>query len=131
MTIAYFLESEYRFSTFTSIIKLAGLYALLDSKKLFTLLAPDNKAFERMAAQAYSKLINTDKNKLRRVIEYHILPGQFTARDLRHGMRIQTLNGNDVVIHQAAGIIKINTSTIIEMDIVVSNGIIHTINMLL
>lgn len=130
-SIAAFLESEYRFSTLMSIVKLAGLYSILDSKMLLTLLAPDNKAFERMAAQAYSRLINNDKSKLRRIIEYHILPGYFTSNDLHHGSRIQTLNGNDVTIYNKKGTIKINESTIVEMDIIVSNGIIHTLNMLL
>ena len=131
-TIALNLESDPNFTVFLSIIKLSGLYAVLDGDDKYTLFAPDNEAFERLTAPVYARLINEDRKKLRRIMEYHIVPGEYKLDDLSHNSRLQTLNGNDIIITTVNDKqTRINESNIIRGNKWASNGVIHVIDAVL
>lgn len=131
-SIATTLESDTDFTVFLSIIKLSGLYSLLDGDDKYTLFAPNNEAFENLTAPVYARLINEDRKKLRRIMEYHIIPGEYKLDDLTHNSKLQTLNGNDVNITTVnEDQTRINESSIIRPNKLASNGVIHMVNAVL
>jgi uncharacterized surface protein with fasciclin (FAS1) repeats len=112
-------------------MKLAGLYPVLDTLDPITLFAVDNDGFGKMPTAAYARLINEPKEKITRIMQYQIVHGRYNERSLIHGEKIQTLNGNDVRIYKKEDVVKINESSLVDSDIVLSNGIIHTLDALL
>lgn len=130
-SIAAMLESDTRVTIFLSIIKLAGLYTMLNDEKGLTVLAPDNNAFEKLTTAVYSRIINEGRPKLKRIMQYHILPGYYSLLDFRHGSKLQTMNGNDVNITIIGGVVRINDSKIIGAQRTASNGIIHVLDTML
>ena len=130
-SIAVILESDTRLTIFLSIIKLAGLYATLNGEEKFTVFAPDNDAFEKLTAPVYSRIINEGRPKLKRIMQYHILPGKYRLHDFHHGAKLQTLNGNDVNITITDDVVRVNESKIIRPDKIASNGIIHVVDTML
>lgn len=130
-TIIEILEEEPTCSTLLSIVKATGFGMKLALEGPITFFAPENEAFEKMATSEFSRLINESKDKLSRILDYHVVPGHFTLNQFQHGLRIQTLNGNDIIIYNKDGIIKINEGKILSSDINASNGLVHTLDSLL
>lgn len=130
-TIAAYLEDNPVFATFMSLIKFSELYRTLDSTNSVTVFAPQNIAFEKLGGAGFSRLINESRSKLKRIMEYHILDGIHKSKEMIHGSRIQTLNGNDVTIYNKEGAFKINDSVVDQKDIVLQNGVLHIIDKIL
>lgn len=130
-SIAVILESDTRLTTFLSIIKLAGLYSILNGEETFTVFAPDNNAFEKLTAPVYSRIINEGRPKLMRIMQYHILSGKHRLQDFVHGSKLQTMNGNDVNITIDGDVVRINESKIVRANKIASNGVIHVVDTML
>jgi uncharacterized surface protein with fasciclin (FAS1) repeats len=112
-------------STLVSAVQSAGLVAPLSGKGPFTVFAPTNDAFAKLAALPSSET-------LKNVLLYHVASGAFTARDLRHKRSLQTLLGERIQIRFQNGMLILNDSVgIVTKDIVASNGIVHVINAVL
>lgn len=102
----------------------AGLAETLQGDGPFTLFAPDDTAFTRM-------LIGDeldDPEKLRTILTYHLVPGRYTANDIRELENIETVNGKSLTIGLDDDDIVVDDGKFIASDIECSNGIIHIID---
>lgn len=112
-------------STLVSAVQGAGLVAPLSGKGPFTVFAPTNDAFAKLAALPTG-------DTLKNVLLYHVANGAFTARDLRHKRSLQTLLGEKIKIRFERGMLVLNDSVgIVTKDIIASNGIVHVIDAVL
>ena len=124
--------------TLVAAVKAAGLVDTLAGKGPFTLFAPTDAAFARLAAGTVEGLLQpANRDQLRAVLTYHVVPGKFTSANLVEAIRnnggkatLKTvqggtitarLSGESVVITDAAG----GTATVTGADLVQSNGVIH------
>lgn len=131
------LERAAAFSTLVAAVKFAGLEgALSDPKAHLTLLAPDNRAFERTLASLGLKASDllTEKNKalLTEILLYHVVEGEARASDVRaaNGKTIPTLQGEGVKVRAwPFGFIELNERTYVTRpDIDAANGVMHVIS---
>src|ERR1700731_2801833 len=72
------------FTTLASGIKAAGLASTLAGKGPFTVFAPTDEAFNKLPFGAMDALFK-DSAKLKAVLNYHVIPGHVTARDMKSG----------------------------------------------
>ncbi|CEK11515.1 fasciclin domain-containing protein [Legionella hackeliae] len=117
------------FSTLVSLVKEAGLVDELQGEGPFTIFAPTNEAFEAVPSDTLSAL-KADKEKLKKVLLYHVLKGKVMASDVKSGM-VPTLEGQDLSIKVNNGTVMVNDAKVVGTDINASNGVIHVINKVL
>ncbi|WMW23966.1 fasciclin domain-containing protein [Methanolobus sediminis] len=95
----------------------------------FTIFAPVESAFEPIPDDVIDESFD-DHDYLLGIINYHIVEGRYTTKDLEGLTELETISGNKLKITVKDGI-KVDTANIIEADIECSNGIIHAIDEIL
>jgi uncharacterized surface protein with fasciclin (FAS1) repeats len=119
-------------------VKAAGLVDTLASGGPFTVFAPTDAAFARLPAGTVDTLLQpANRDQLRAVLTYHVVPGKVTSKDLVEAIRenggratlttvqggtiTATMAGSSVAIIDAAG----GSAMVTMADLVQSNGVIH------
>lgn len=134
------LENE-NFTTLVAALKAADLVETLGSEGPFTVFAPVNAAFDKLPEGTVANLLKPEnKATLAAVLTYHVVAGEFKAKDVvnaitaNHGSFVittiqggkltATLNDGKVILTDEKG----NVSTVIIADVDASNGVIHAID---
>lgn len=117
-------------STFTKLIKQAGLESALEGAGPVTVFAPSDEAFKAMPAAALDKLAK-DPEHLKAVLNYHVLPGLMKAADFEGSKQITTVNGAKATVAKAGDFVTIDEALVTKADITSGNGVIHVIDRLL
>jgi len=120
------------FTTLVAALSAANLVGALSSPASpFTVFAPTDDAFAGLPNGLVECLLQ-DQNLpvLSDILLYHVASGEALSTDLRNGMRIQTLLGEEVIVDLNNGV-KINDATVVGADVRASNGVIHVINQVL
>ena len=115
-----------RFTTLTAAIEAAGLSAELAGKGPFTVFAPTDEAFKKLPSGAYDRLLN-DAGKLKAVLNYHVVAGHLTARDMKSG-EMATLQGTSLMAVVSSSDVRVNEARVTKADTVATNGIVHAID---
>ncbi len=122
-------------------LKAAGLDATLAGPGPYTVLAPDDAAFDKMPAGALDTLMKPEaRADLTALLTYHILPGTILAGDIGKavdtgkgkavlatmggGTLTATREGNAIVLTDSAG----GKARITKADDNRSNGVIHHVD---
>ena len=134
-TIAEIAANNDNLTILTAALKSAGLDTMLMEDTKYTVFAPTDDAFapvlEKLGVTKDELLAN--KDLLKTVLPYHVVPMEVKAADIPYGTDIETANGKtisiseDNVITDATG----NTANITGTNIMASNGVIHTIDTVL
>lgn len=124
--------------TLVAAVKAAGLVKTLAGKGPFTLFAPTDAAFARLPAGTVDTLLQpANRDKLRAVLTYHVVPGKITSADLVEAIRegggkatLKTVQGGTITASLSSGAVVITdaaggTATVTKADLVQSNGVIH------
>src|ERR1700685_2672813 len=114
------------FTTLVAGIKAAGLTDTLTGKGPFTMFAPTEEAFKKLPAGALDALLK-DSAKLKAVLNYHIIAGHVTARDMKSG-EVMTLQGSALTAVVTSSGVRVNGAHVKRADMVATNGIIHEID---
>lgn len=131
-------------SKFGAALKSAGLDATLAGPGPYTVLAPNDAAFDKMPAGALDTLMKPEaRADLTALLTYHILPGAILAEDIGKaidagqgkaviatmggGTLTATREGDAIVLSDAAG----GKASILQPDDKRSNGVIHQIDTVL
>lgn len=128
-------------STVVAAVKAAGLVDTLKSEGPFTVFAPNNAAFEALPAGTVDTLLKPEsKDALVKVLTYHVVPGTYTAADLKvmasKGETLKTVQGGTLTIVSENNEIKIQDAmgkkvSIETPDVISSNGVTHVIKSVL
>lgn len=134
------VESKYH-TTLVAAVKAAELVDVLSSKGPFTVFAPTNEAFAKLPKGTVETLLKPEnKATLQAVLTCHVVAGTLdskavveaitkgkgsvTLTTVQGGKLIASLSGKNVILTDEKG----NKSTITEVDIISSNGVIHVID---
>ena len=128
--IADVVEDNSSLKTLANLIDEADLEDTLDDAGPYTLFAPSDQAFAALPEATRQRLLQPQNRELlREVLTYHVVPGQLSASQLQ-SQEIQTLGNNPVNIQvdQANNQVRINDARVTQPDIQASNGVIHIID---
>ncbi len=114
------------FKTLIQAVQAAGLTDALEGAGPLTLFAPTDAAFAKVPKETLEGLL-ADKEKLSKVLTYHVAAGKYTANDVMGTSRITTLEGGDLTIDASDGV-KVDEAHVTQADIVADNGVIHEID---
>lgn len=130
-TIVAVASANDNFSTLKAALEAAGLTETLSGKGPFTVFAPTNAAFEALGEEKVQALLKPEnKDKLIKVLTYHVVPGQVMSTQLRPGTA-KTVEGGTVMVMVKDGKVKINNAQVTQADVKASNGVIHVIDTVL
>ena len=123
------------FSTLVSLVQKAGLVQALSGAGPFTVFAPTNAAFEKLAkaAPATYQAVLADPALLAKVLTYHVVAGDITAAQAsgvaQQEGKVNALQGEPISFSLKAGKLTLNGSaTVVAADIRATNGVIHVID---
>jgi len=119
------------FSVFSRLLGTSGTDEIFSHGGEFTVFAPTNDAFGKIADRQMETLLNEpDHTALKRLLSYHVLPGKLWAAKLATLGTAQSVTGDEVKFTDDRGI-KINNSGLLGRNIGASNGIIHALDTVL
>ena len=120
------------FKTLTAAVKAAGLEETLRSAGPFTVFAPTDEAFAKLPAGTVDNLLKPEnKEKLRAILTFHVVPGKVTSSKVVKLDSAKTVQGGTVAIKTANGGVMVNNARVIKADVEASNGVIHVIDAVL
>ena len=117
------------FKTLAAALQAAGLVDTLKGPGPFTVFAPTDEAFAKLLAGTVENLLKPEnKDKLRAILTYHVVPGRVMASQVTKLKSAKTVEGSEVKIAVAGGKVKIDNATVVKTDLAASNGVIHVID---
>jgi len=120
------------FNTLVAAVKAAGLVDSLKGAGPFTVFAPTDEAFAKLPAGTLENLLKPEnKDQLRKILTYHVVPGEVMAKDVLKLHAAKTLEGGSLKIQAGNGAVMVNNAHVIKTDIAASNGVIHVIDTVL
>jgi uncharacterized surface protein with fasciclin (FAS1) repeats/uncharacterized membrane protein YuzA (DUF378 family) len=116
-----------QFQTLAAAIQAAGLSETLSGKGPFTVFAPTDAAFAKLPKGTVEALLQ-DKEKLAKILTYHVVPGKLMAADVVKLKDASTVQGQKVKFSTSKDGVKINDAKILSTDVAANNGVIHVID---
>lgn len=117
------------FKTLAAALQAAGLVETLKGDGPFTVFAPTDEAFAKLPAGTVEDLLKPEnREKLRAVLTYHVVPGKVMAAQVTKMNAAKTVQGGAVTIKAAGGKVMVDNANVVKADIEASNGVIHVID---
>jgi uncharacterized surface protein with fasciclin (FAS1) repeats len=117
------------FNTLAKALKAADLVDTLKGTGPFTVFAPTDQAFNNLPPGALEVLLKPEnKDQLRSILTYHVVPGRVTASDVVKLTSAKTVNGEELRISFLKGVVRLNDSRVTKTDIAATNGLIHVVD---
>jgi transforming growth factor-beta-induced protein len=122
-----------RFKTLVVALTAADLVAALKSPGPFTVFAPTDAAFAKLPPGTVDNLLKPEnKPLLIKILTYHVVAGKaLKAADilaLNPPYELQMLNNLSTQINVDMGKVKVDDATVIQADVLATNGVIHAID---
>jgi uncharacterized surface protein with fasciclin (FAS1) repeats len=123
-------------TTLVTAVKAAGLVDTLKGTGPFTVFAPTNDAFDKLPAGTVDTLLKPEnKDKLVKILTYHVVSGNYDAKELMGKTELKTVEGDTLTLKTMDGKLMVGNDksmgTVTKPDIKCSNGTIHWIDTVL
>lgn len=117
------------FKTLAAALGAAGLVDTLKSQGPFTVFAPTDAAFANLPKGTVEGLLKPEnRDKLVKILTYHVVPGRVTASDVVKLSKAKTVEGSEAKVTVSQGNVMIDNAKVVQTDIPASNGVIHVID---
>ena len=116
-------------STLARLLGEAGLTDTLRSPGPFTVFAPTDEAFKAVPAATMAQLAK-DKDMLRSVLTYHVVPGKVMAAEVKNGPA-KTVQGANLALSRSGTFVTVEDAVVQVADVPVTNGVVHIIDTVL
>lgn len=116
-------------STLTRLLNEAGLADTLRGAGPFTVFAPSDAAFKAVPAATMAQLAS-DKDMLRSVLTFHVVPGKVLAAEVKNGP-VKSVQGANLALSRAGTFVTVEDAVVQVADVPVTNGVVHIIDTVL
>lgn len=113
-------------STLNKLIIDSGLAETLKGAGPFTVFAPSDEAFKAVPAKTMAELA-ANKELLRSVLTYHVVPGKVMAADVKTGP-VKSVQGANLALGLAGTFVTVEDALVTQADVPVTNGVVHIID---
>jgi transforming growth factor-beta-induced protein len=136
-TIVDIASSDPNFSVLVQAVVFAGLDGILDGRGQYTVFAPTNQAFvDLLGALGLTPeqlFVDANKELVRKILKYHVAPGERFAKDVLESTRIRTFSREFAYVQMMNNMPQIGNpkygyANIVATDIDASNGVIHVLD---
>jgi uncharacterized surface protein with fasciclin (FAS1) repeats len=120
------------FKTLARALDAAGLVDTLKGAGPFTVFAPTDEAFAKLPAGTLDSLLKPEnKDKLRRILTYHVVAGKVMAADVVKLHAAKAVSGDTIAVASGSGGVTVDAAHVVKTDTAASNGVIHVIDTVL
>ncbi|BAV07441.1 fasciclin domain-containing protein [Filimonas lacunae] len=113
-------------------VTVSGFEQVLNGAGPFTVFAPSDIAFGKLASGVYRELLKPEnKVKLTDLLNCHTVAGEIEFSSLKDGDKLQSLNGKELLVSVIGDSVRVNGAIIQSRDAVSSNGIVHSLDAIL
>jgi len=117
------------FKTLAKALDAAGLVTTLKGAGPFTVFAPTDEAFAKLPDGTLETLLKPEnKEKLRRILTYHVVAGKVMASDVVKLQSAKAVSGDTITVKVEDGAVHVDSATVTSTDVLASNGVIHVID---
>jgi uncharacterized surface protein with fasciclin (FAS1) repeats len=117
------------FKTLAKALDAAGLVTTLKGAGPFTVFAPTDEAFAKLPDGTLETLLKPEnKEKLRRILTYHVVAGTVMASDVVKLQSAKAASGETITVKVKDGVVHVDNATVTRADVLASNGVIHVID---
>jgi uncharacterized surface protein with fasciclin (FAS1) repeats len=116
-------------STLNRLLGEAGLADTLRGAGPFTVFAPSDEAFKAVPAATMAQLAS-DKEMLRSVLTFHVVPGKVMAAEVKNGP-MKTVQGANLALSRSGTFVTVEDAVVQVADVPVTNGVVHIIDTVL
>jgi uncharacterized surface protein with fasciclin (FAS1) repeats len=117
------------FNTLAKALKAADLVDTLKGPGPYTVFAPTDEAFNNLPPGALEVLLKPEnKEQVRSILTYHVVPGRVTAADVVKLTSAKTVGGQEVRISVLKGVVRVNDAKVTKTNLAASNGLIHVVD---
>jgi len=128
-TLADTAAANPQLSTLNRLINEAGLAETLRGPGPYTVFAPTDDAFKAVPPATLEALAK-DKNRLKTVLSYHVVPGTLTSSDVKNGP-VKTVQGGDVTLYKSGTFLTVEEAVVTTPDVRATNGVIQVVDKVL
>ena len=122
-------QGERSLSTLVKAVTAAELVDTLKAEGPYTVFAPTNDAFAALGNEQLKELLQPEnRDQLKSILTYHVVPGELTADKLEDGQKLETVQGDSLTVSISGGTVKIDDATVVRPDVDASNGVVHVID---
>jgi uncharacterized surface protein with fasciclin (FAS1) repeats len=119
------------FNTLVAAVQAAGLEPTLSGEGPYTVFAPTDEAFAALPEGTVEKLTKPENQAaLQQILSYHVVEGEVPAAEIQSGP-VGTVEGGDLEVTADAGEVTVNGASVVQPDVVASNGVIHVVDTVL
>lgn len=115
-----------QFTTLLSALKTASMTDMLRAPGPYTLFAPTDEAFKKLAPGALNSMIK-DLRRLKLLLTHHIVAGTHSAESLLPG-DLKVIEGVPLVVTLDGANVTVSGAKVVQADIKASNGVIHALD---
>jgi uncharacterized surface protein with fasciclin (FAS1) repeats len=117
------------FTTLAKALQAADLVETLKGKGPYTVFAPTDEAFGKLPAATLNDLLKPEnKQKLQRILTYHVVPGRVSSADVVKMRTAKAVSGDSIDIKASGGTVMVDGARVVKSDVQASNGLIHVID---
>ena len=117
------------FKTLAKALDAAGLVTTLKGSGPFTVFAPTDEAFAKLPAGTLETLLKPEnKEKLQRILTYHVVSGKVMASDVVKLQSTKAVSGDTITVKVRNDVVHVDNATVTKADVTASNGVIHVID---
>lgn len=107
-----------------------GVSSALVEGGRFTIFAPTDAAFAALPPGTLDRLLlPQNRALLTQILAYHVAAGELRSSQIRTG-GVRTLGGG-IAVRVIPGRVIVNDGSVVQADILASNGVIHAVNRVL
>ncbi|HET9747534.1 MAG TPA: fasciclin domain-containing protein [Chitinophagaceae bacterium] len=119
-------------ATMSQTVKAAGLDVELSKMGPFTVFAPSEIAFGKLANGILTDWMKPESMiKLSAILHHHVVKGKTSFKDLKDGKKLVSVNGWELQVRVANGEVTINGAKVQSRDTEASNGVVHSLDTVL
>lgn len=118
--------------TLVRAVQAAGLDGVLASQGPFTVFAPSDAAFEKIAPETLRMLLQPgNRETLVSILQHHVVADRLDAANAVQLSTLTTLAGSELEVDFADGRVRVADANIVSNDIRCSNGYLHIVDTVL
>lgn len=131
-TLDEVLAADGRFTTFLSLLEMAGLKDdLADLSQTYTVFAPTDAAFEQLPGEQLDEWL-ADPESLETILSYHLVGDTLGINQIVTDDFIPTLEGRPLIVSTDDNLrVSINNRPLESFNIIAANGVIHAVDTVL
>ena len=120
-----------QFNTFVKAVNDTNLTQVLKTAPNLTVFAPTDAAFAAMPA-AEAQRLQSDRAALQKLITHHIINTRVDSSKIKGAKGpVPSVAGDQVLLDGSGDALKVDNATIVQPDVIASNGILHVVDQVL